>query len=73
MNYVGSQNEKFDMKYNKFSEHYDRKNDKTYGGDDRIVYSKTFMVKMEEKCRYDPKDSFALNEDGVNDKTKDYR
>jgi hypothetical protein len=36
----------FDERFNKFSVHYDRKKDKDWHGDDRVVRNKTFIVKM---------------------------
>ena len=64
LSYVGSQSDQINEEYNKFSRHYDPRKDKTYSGDDRIVNSETFIVKMMRKCAYKPDDKFALDEDG---------
>ena len=73
LSYVGSLKDKSNTEYNKFSRHYDPRKDKSYGGDDRIVDSETFIVKMHRKCKYDPTDKFALDEDRGVMATADYR
>ena len=71
LSYVGRMKEKFNPEFNKFSVHYDKGKEKNYCGDDRVVHNKTFLVKMNEKCKFDPNFTFAV--DDPNDPTAEYR